>query len=41
VPETDYANVLVKVVVILGVIKRIPAAISEHNLFITLQLRIT
>jgi len=29
----DYANVLVKVVVILGVINRVPAAIPEHNVF--------
>jgi len=29
----DYANVLVKVVVILGLINRVPAAIPEHNVF--------
>ena len=29
----DYANVLVKVVVIFGVIYRVPAAIPEHNVF--------
>ena len=29
----DYANVLFKVVVILGVINRVPAAIPEHNVF--------
>ena len=29
----DYANVLVKVVVILGMINRVPAAIPEHNVF--------
>jgi len=29
----DYANVLVKVVVILGVKKRAPVAIPEHNVF--------
>ena len=29
----DYANVLVNVVVILGVINRVPAAIPEHNVF--------
>jgi len=29
----DYANVLVKVVVILGVVYRVPAAIPEHNVF--------
>jgi len=27
----DYANVLVNVVVILGVMNRVPAAIPEHN----------
>ena len=27
----DYANVLVKVVVILGVIKRVPATTPAHN----------
>jgi len=29
----DYANVLVKVVVILDVINRVPAAIPKHNVF--------
>ena len=29
----DYANVLVKVVVILGVIKRVPAATPANNVF--------
>ena len=29
----DYANVLVKVVVILGVIKRVPATTSANNVF--------
>jgi len=29
----DYANVLVKVVVILGVINRVPAATPAHNVF--------
>ena len=29
----DYANVLVKVVVILGVIKRVPANTPAHNVF--------
>ena len=29
----DYANVLVKVVVILGVIKRVPATASANNVF--------
>ena len=29
----DYANVLGKVVVIFGVINRVPAAIPEHNVF--------
>ena len=29
----DYANVLVKVVVILGVIKRVPATTPAHNVF--------
>ena len=29
----DYANVLVKVAVTLGVINRVPATISEHNVF--------
>ena len=29
----DYANVLVKVVVILGVIMRVPATAPAHNVF--------
>jgi len=29
----DYGNVLVKVVVILGLINGVPAAIPEHNVF--------
>jgi len=29
----DYASVLVKVVVIVGMINRVPAAIPEHNVF--------
>ena len=29
----DYVNILVEVVVILGVINRVPAAIPEHNVF--------
>jgi len=33
----DCANVLVKVVVILGVINRVPSAIPEHNVFLLLQ----
>ena len=33
----DYANVLVKVVVTLGVINRAPAAIPEHNVFLLLR----
>jgi len=33
----DYANVLVKVVVVLGVINRVPAAIPEHNVFLLLR----
>jgi len=36
----DYANVLVKVVVILGVMYRVPEAIPENNVFSTPQLRI-
>jgi len=30
----DYANVLVKVFVILDVINRAPAAVPEHNVFL-------
>jgi len=38
----DYANVLVKVVAIFGVINRVPAATTPaHNIFVTPQLRIS
>jgi len=30
---SDYANVLVKVVVILNMINRVPSALPEHNVF--------
>jgi len=32
----DYANVLVKVVVVLGMIKRVPAITSANNVFLLL-----
>jgi len=37
----DHANVLVKVIVILGVINRVPAAIPNTTFFVTPQLRNT
>jgi len=37
----DYANVLVKVVAIFGVINRVPATTPAHNVFVTPQLRIS
>ena len=37
----NYANVLIKVVAILGVINRVSAAIPEHNVLVTPQLRIS
>jgi len=36
----DYADVLVKMVVIFGVINRVPATTPAHNFFVTPQLRI-
>jgi len=37
----DYANVLVKVVAIFGVINRVPSTKPTHNVFVATQLRIS
>ena len=39
-PVLDYANVLVKVAAILGVINRVPVTTPLHYVFVTPQLRI-